>query len=123
METFTIRDLRERTGELVRNAEAGKLAIVSKHGTPIFVAVPFDETVFDAGVRSSMAIKLFSEGSLTLRGAAKFAGVPLEDMMTRLGKQGIPVIDYDPNELHEEVAAYGTAPSRRRKSTHRARTR
>ena len=28
MESFTIRDLRERTGELVRNAEQGKLAVV-----------------------------------------------------------------------------------------------
>lgn len=32
MDTFTIRDLRERTGDLVRHAEAGKLSLVTKHG-------------------------------------------------------------------------------------------
>lgn len=29
MQTFTIRDLRDHTGELVRYAEAGKLSIVT----------------------------------------------------------------------------------------------
>ena len=45
MDAFTIRDFRERTGELIRDAEAGKLSIVTKHGQPVFVAVPFDETL------------------------------------------------------------------------------
>jgi prevent-host-death family protein len=43
METFTVRDLRERTGDLIRGAEAGQLAVVTKHGRPVFVAVPFDD--------------------------------------------------------------------------------
>ena len=38
METFSIRDLRERTGELARTAEAGQLSIVTKHGRPVFIA-------------------------------------------------------------------------------------
>ena len=42
MDTFSIRDLRERTGDLVRDAEAGKLSLVTKHGQPVFLAVPFD---------------------------------------------------------------------------------
>jgi len=45
MQTFTIRDLRDRTSELVRDAEAGKLSIVTKHGQPVFIAVPFDESL------------------------------------------------------------------------------
>jgi prevent-host-death family protein len=51
METFSIRDLRERTGELVREAEAGHLSIVAKHGRPLFVAVPMDEHLLKEGVR------------------------------------------------------------------------
>lgn len=43
METFTVRDLRERSGELIRGAENGKLSVVTKHGTPVFIAVPFDD--------------------------------------------------------------------------------
>jgi antitoxin (DNA-binding transcriptional repressor) of toxin-antitoxin stability system len=32
METFTVRDLRERTGDLARNAESGQLSAVARHG-------------------------------------------------------------------------------------------
>jgi hypothetical protein len=32
MESFEVRDLREHTGALVRNAEGGQYSIVSKHG-------------------------------------------------------------------------------------------
>lgn len=37
--TFTIRDLRERTGDLVRDAKAGGLSVVTKHGRPVFIAL------------------------------------------------------------------------------------
>ncbi|MDO8318126.1 type II toxin-antitoxin system Phd/YefM family antitoxin [Rhodoferax sp.] len=49
METFTIRDLRERKGELVRDAEAGKRSIVTKHGQGVFVVMPFDEATLRGG--------------------------------------------------------------------------
>lgn len=50
MEIFTIKDLRERTGELVRGAEQGQLSIVTKHGQLIFVALPMDEQLVREGV-------------------------------------------------------------------------
>jgi prevent-host-death family protein len=44
MDAFTVRDLRERTGELIRDTKAGKLSVVTKHGRPVFVAVPLDDS-------------------------------------------------------------------------------
>ena len=38
MHTFTVRDLREHTGELIRGAENGELSVITKHGTPVFIA-------------------------------------------------------------------------------------
>ncbi len=49
METFSITDLRERSGELARQAEAGHLSIVVKHGRPLFIAVPMDEHLLKEG--------------------------------------------------------------------------
>ncbi len=60
METFTIRDLRERTEELVRDAEAGKLSVITKHGQAVFVAVPFDEVLPTSGVCVALVVKLFA---------------------------------------------------------------
>lgn len=107
METFTIRDLRERTGELVRNAEKGQLAIVAKHGHPLFVAVPLDEELLRHGVHVALAIKLFEEGTLSLGKAAKLAGLGYESFVDKLASLGIPVVDYPPEELDSEVAAVG----------------
>lgn len=103
MDSFTVRDLRERTGELIRDAEAGKLSVVTKHGNPVFVAVPFDEPMLTGGVRVSLAAKLFDEGALTLAQAAKFAGLPLEAMVERLGAAGIEVLRQPIEELDREL--------------------
>jgi len=103
METFTIRDLRERTGELVRNAEAGHLAIVAKHGHPLFVAVPLDEHALSAGVPVALACRLFSEQVLSLGKAARFAGLSNEAFIERLGTMGIAAVDYPADELDAEL--------------------
>ena len=103
MQTFSIRDLREHTGDLVRNAEAGHLAVVAKHGQPVFVAVPFDEALLTHGVRPALAAKLFQEGVVSLGKAARMAGLPVEDFIERLGALGIPATDYPPEELDDEL--------------------
>lgn len=107
MESFTIRDLRERTGELVRNAEQGKLAVVAKHGHPLFVAVPLDEQLLRSGVGVALAVKLFQDGTLSLGRSAKLAGLSYEAFVEQLAAIGIPAVDYLPDDLDAEVTAVG----------------
>ena len=107
MEAFTIRDLRERTGELVRNAEQGGLAVVAKHGHPLFVAVPLDDSLLRHGVHVALAIKLFQDGTISLGRAAKLAGLDHETFLNHLSSLGIPVVDYAPDELDRELEAIG----------------
>ena len=106
METFTIRDLRERTGELVRGAEDGKLSIVTKHGQPIFVAVPFDEAMLKSGLRIALAVKLFDEETISLGKAAKLAGVSRSEFINLLGALKIPVARYSAEELALELELF-----------------
>ena len=106
MDTFTIRDLRERTGDLVRDAEQGKLSLVTKHGQPVFLAVPFDEALLRGGVKTSLAIKLFDEEVLTAREAAKVAGLSLGAFMEACSAQGVPVVRYGADELKQELAVF-----------------
>ncbi len=103
MEAFTIRDLRERTGELVRDAEAGKLSIVTKHGQPVFVAVPFDETLLKEGVGVALAVKLFDDEVISIGKAAQLAGMPQGEFIDHLGALKIPVLRYGKDELQREL--------------------
>lgn len=104
MDTFTVRDLRERTGALVRDAEGGKLSLVTKHGRPVFVAVPFDEALLREGVNVALAIKLFDEDVLSLREAAKVARMTLGEFTIVCSAQGVAVVRYAPEELEQELA-------------------
>ena len=107
MDTFTIRDLRERTGELVRDAEAGELSVVTKHGRPVFVAVPFDETMIREGVKVALAVKLFDSEVVSLGKAAKLAGMSQSEFIDHLGALKIPVVQYSTDELESELKAIG----------------
>ena len=106
MEIFTIRDLRERTGELVRGAEAGKLSLVTKHGLGVFVAMPFDEDLVRSGVRVALAVKLFDEEVISVGKAAKLAGVSYVEFINHLGALKIPIARYSEDELSHELATF-----------------
>lgn len=103
MDTFTVRDLREHTGQLIHDAEVGKLSLITKHGRPIFLAVPFDEEILQLGLRQALAIKLYQENTLSLEKASKLAGIALEVFMERLGSLGIPIVNYSTAELKQEL--------------------
>ena len=104
---FSVRDLRQRSGELLRGAEQGRLAIVTKHGRPAILAVPFDERLLDHGAQRALALHLFENGHLTLTQAAKVAGMIAHDFVSLLGEAGVPAVDYPPEEVEQEIAAAG----------------
>ena len=103
MKHYTIRGIREHTGELVRNAEAGHLSVITKHGKPVFVAVPFDETLLQHGSRISMAITLLKEGEVSLEKSAKMAGCSIEVLLKILSDMQLPLFDHSKTELEQEL--------------------
>ena len=105
LDVFSVRDLRNRSGELLRDAEAGQVSLITKHGKPAILAVPFDERLIDQGVHRAMALHLFESHQVTLAQAAKLAGLSLEDLVELLGEVGIPAVDYPAEELEAELAA------------------
>ena len=106
MQTFTIRELRERSGDLSREAEEGRLSLVTRHGQPLFVSVPFTDELLRAGVHTALAVSLFKAGEMTSARAAKLAQMSLPQFLAHLSDQGIPVVDYSPTELEQELTAF-----------------
>lgn len=113
METYTVRDLRDRTGELIKGAEAGHLALVTKHGRPVFVALPFDDQLLERGIRVSLGVRLFDEGVLTQGQAAKLAGLTLAEFFAACARHQVPVVRYEPGELEAELDAFDDHHRRR----------
>ncbi len=105
VDTFSVRDLRERTGALTRDAESGRLSLVTKRGKPLFVALPFTEEVLTEGVGFALAMQLYEEGVLTAARAATLANMSLAAFLEELSELGIPVVDYSEEELDAEIAS------------------
>lgn len=103
MDVFTVRDLRIRSGELLRDTEQGRLALVTKHGRPAFVAVPFDERLLSLGLNQALALKLVESRHMSVARAAKVADLPLEEFLELLGQYDIPAVDYPAEELDQEL--------------------
>jgi len=103
LDVFTVRGLRERTGELLRDAEQGRISLVTKHGRPAFIAVPFDQRLIEFGLQKALATRLFEQAMLTMSQAAKVAGVSLEEFLDILKAAGVPAVDYPPEEIDEEM--------------------
>lgn len=93
MEAFAVRDLREHTGELVRNAETGAYSIVSKHGKPLFVAMPFTDELLKSGVNVALADKLVLQGELSVAAGAKLAKLPYVQYLQHLSLLGYSLLD------------------------------
>jgi prevent-host-death family protein len=102
LDVFTVRDLRQRTGELLKEAEEGRLSLITKHGRPAILAVPFDERLLEQGVHRALALHLFESGRMTLGQGARLAGLPVESFMELLGEAGIPAVDYPSDELDDD---------------------
>ena len=100
---LSARDLRQRSGKLFKGVEEGRLVLITKHGRPSILAVPFDERLLKLGVHRALALHLFERNHTTLTQAANVAGVSLEEFMSLLGSAGVPAVDYSSEELDEEV--------------------
>lgn len=103
-DVFTARDLRNRSGELLKDAESGQVSLITKHGKPAILAIPFDKRLLDHGVHRATALHLFEARQLTLAQSAKVADLSVEEFMDLLGEAGITAVDYPPEELADEMA-------------------
>ena len=106
MQTFSIRELRERSGELSREAEEGRIALVTRHGQPLFVSVPFTEDLLQYGIHKAVAVNLYKNGELSAARAARLAQMSLQEFLVHVSDLGIPVVDFSPDELSQELAAF-----------------
>ena len=103
-DVFTARDLRNRSGELLKDAEDGQISLITKHGKPAILAVPFDKRLLNHGVHRAMALHLFESHQMTLAQSAKIANLSAEAFIELLGEAGIAAVDYLPEELNDEIA-------------------
>ena len=89
----------------MKDAERGQMALITKHGRPAILALPFDQRLLDEGVHRALALRLWEGRQLTLTQAARVAGLSLEGFVELLGSVGLAAVDYPAGELADELEA------------------
>lgn len=110
MQVVNVRQLKSNPSTALKSAKDG-LVVVMNRDKPDAVIIGFEQLagVADmAHVRQAMAVSMFKDRLLSLGNAAKMAGESLGEMLTRLTRLGIPVVDYDAATLAQEVASGAT---------------
>ncbi len=107
MDTLTVEEAAQQPTRIVYDVEKGELALVTRDGRPLFVAVPVDEQLIKLGLPLALAIRLYEQETVSLGKAARIAGVSVGEFIDQLGARGIPVVRYSPLELKEELAQFG----------------
>ena len=103
MDVFSVRDLRVHSGRLMKDAEEGRIAVLTKRGRPTALSVPFNARALDLGVPRDLALQLFESGTLTLVKAAKLASMPVSEFMDLLAQFDIPAVNLSAEDLDREI--------------------
>jgi len=99
--TYTSRELREN-----RFLEDDAISIVTSHGRPVKIAIPFDERTLHEGFEKAIALYFVENHILTQAKAAKIAGLSLSDFLQLMSKYGLSAADQSEEELREELAQF-----------------
>ncbi len=103
VDVFTARDLRNNIGGLIKDAEAGEVSLITKHGKPTALALPFDKNLLSLGINRSFATKLYELKLATLSQAAKIAKLTVFEFLDVLKESDIVSVDYSVEELENEI--------------------
>ena len=103
LDIFTARDLRNNVGGLMKDAEAGEIALITKRGKPTAVALPFDKKLLSLGLNRSFALRLYEQKLTTLVQSAKIANVSIYDFLDILKETNISVVDYPETDFNKEL--------------------
>ena len=103
LDVFSARDLRNRAGGLLKDAQEGRLSVITKHGRPVALAVPFDAQLLELGLHRHLAVCLYTQHLLTLSEAAKLADLPIEQFLNVLAASGADVVDHRAEEVSADL--------------------
>ena len=72
----------------------------------LLLALNEDEKEFEKTIKLYTALQLYREHKLTLGQAAELADLNKDEFMMLCGRHGIPVINYDSNDLESETGSF-----------------
>lgn len=103
MQVIGIKELQTNPGKLTKAFQDKDYLLITKHGQPLGLALPFEDGIMEQGLMPWYAIKGFQSGDLSLGQLSKVLHKSQRETMRLLDLLSIPVVDYDLAEDLEAV--------------------
>lgn len=100
MNIIGIKELQTNPAKLSQSFRDNDYMLITKHGKPIGIALPFSHQMMEQGLRPWMALKAFEVGDLSLGQLAQVFEQSKTEMLETLSLLNIVVADY---ELQEDL--------------------
>lgn len=98
METIGIRELQTNPSVFTRALANHEITMITKHSTPIGIAVAFDDAIVTQGLRTALLIEAYKKADLSMGQFRKAMQLSQDEAMRLLSMMGVDVIDYDFND-------------------------
>jgi predicted HTH domain antitoxin len=95
MQTIGIKDLQKNPAILTRSLAADEYTMITKRSTPIGLAISFDDTIIDSGLKTALMVDAYKKGYLSLGQFSKSIALEKEEALKVLSMMGVDVVDYD----------------------------
>jgi predicted HTH domain antitoxin len=107
MKAVSIRELKSNPSAALREAQAGDLVVVMNRQQPQALLVDLARLggADLPGLKFALAVALFRQGNVSLGYAARIAGLSVSNMIERLGKMNVPIVQIDERELDHDISA------------------
>jgi antitoxin (DNA-binding transcriptional repressor) of toxin-antitoxin stability system len=103
MHSITIRDLKNNPAIMTHHLEAGNSVFLTKHGKPIGITLPLDDSLVNQGIKELLFFDLYKKGEISFGKLAEFLDVSKARLRKMFVALDMPVIDYAPSEVEDEL--------------------
>ena len=101
IKTYSARDLRD--SQFLTDQS---LSIITSHGKPVKVTIPFNDLMYKEGISRSLALNLTENHLITQVQGAKMANMTLESFLKLMAEFKIPAASQTIDEINNEVEAF-----------------
>ncbi|MFV1984373.1 MAG: UPF0175 family protein [Thiohalomonadales bacterium] len=101
IKTYTSREIREN-----RFIEDDSVAIITSHGKPVKIAIPFNDRTLHEGLEKAFALHMVEHHILTQAKAAKLAGMSLVSFLSLMAEYNINAADQSKEEITAELSQF-----------------
>ncbi len=106
MESITLRDIKNNPTIMTSYLSEGKTVFVTKHGKPIGITLPLDDSIVNQSIKELLYFDLYKKGEISFGKLAEFLKVKKDKLRRMFASMNMPVIDYSPSDVENELKAF-----------------